>query len=147
MAEIFRSAVEVIGANYYNAEQLRVWGGPRVTAARLDANYSDGRETFVAVDEDDQAIAFTDLESDGHVDMLYCDPAFARQGVATALLSAIERAALKHRLKRLHTEASEAALRVFEKAGFKLLHRRDLHIDGVAIHNWAMEKQLKPQGI
>lgn len=142
LEEIFRAAVSVIGADFYSAEQVAAWGGPRVTAERLGAMYTDGRSTFIAVDEDDRAVAFSDLEADGHVDMLYCDPAFARRGIASALLAAVEAAAHAKGLARLYTEASEAAKPVFAKAGFAVLHRRELEVDGVAIHNWAMEKWL-----
>ena len=142
MEEIFKLAVREIGSAYYSEDQIAAWGGPRVDAARLDALYSDGRATFIAEDETGRAIAFSDLEDDGHVDMLYCDPAYARRGIATGLLAAAEREAHTRGLKRLYTEASEAARSVFERAGFAAMHRRDLEIDGVSIHNWAMEKRL-----
>ena len=74
--------------------------------------------------------------------MLYCDPAFARQGVATALLEAVESNARSVGIDRQFTEASEAAKPVFRKAGFLILRRRELNVDGVSIHNWAMEKRL-----
>ncbi|MEM5518537.1 GNAT family N-acetyltransferase [Henriciella sp. AS95] len=142
LEEIFRAAVAVIGPQYYTAEQVAAWGGPRVTAERLDAMYTDGRRTFIAVDENDRAVAFTDFEADGHVDMLYCDPAFARRGIATLLLSVVKWQAQMQGIERLYTEASEAAKPVFSKAGYEVLHRRELEVDGVTIHNWAMELRL-----
>jgi putative acetyltransferase len=39
-------------------------------------------------------------------------------------------------------EASEAARRLFERRGFTVVRRRDLDLDGVAIHNFAMVKRL-----
>ena len=142
MEDIFRRAVHRIGSTFYSEDQVAAWGGPRVTAERLDALYNDGRATFIAEDETGCAIAFCDLEADGHIDMLYCDPAFARRGIATGLLAAAEETARAQGTTRLFTEASEAARPVFERAGFTVLHRRDLEIDGVAIHNWAMVKRL-----
>ncbi|MBB3032974.1 hypothetical protein [Alteriqipengyuania lutimaris] len=53
---------------------------------------------------------------------------------------------------RLYTEASELARPAFERAGYHgaferagyhVSHRRDFEVDGVAIHNFAMEKVLK----
>ncbi len=142
LEDIFRRAIQVIGAEVYSPRQVNAWSSARVTAGRLHQKYADGRATFIAVDASDRAIAFSDLEADGHIDMLYCDPDFARQGIATALLSAIEEKALRLKIERLYTEASEAAKPVFAKAGFDLLQRQDLEIDGVAIHNWAMQKRL-----
>ena len=142
LEDIFQRAVREIGRHFYTGEQVSAWSGPRVTAERLHALYTDGRTTFIAEDADGRAVAFSDLEASGHVDMLYCDPDFARKGIARALLAALEQKARASGIARLHTEASEAARAVFERAGYRVLHRRDLDIDGVAIHNWAMEKRL-----
>lgn len=142
LEEIFRSAIRQLGSRDYTAEQVAVWSGARVTAERLHDMYSDGRATFIAVDETDTAIAFSDLEADGHVDMLYCHPDHAGRGIASALLAAIESAARQAGMTRLHTEASETARPVFARAGYETLLRRPLEIDGVALHNWKMEKLL-----
>ena len=142
LEEIFRAAILQLGSRDYTAEQVAVWSGARVTAERLHEMYSDGRATFVAVDETDTAIAFSDLEADGHVDMLYCHPDHAGRGVASALLAAIESAARQAGMTRLHTEASETARQGFARAGYATVLRRPLEIDGVALHNWKMEKLL-----
>lgn len=142
LAEIFRAAILKLGSRDYTAEQVAVWSGARVTVERLHEMYSDGRATFIAVDETDTAIAFSDLEADGHVDMLYCHPDHAGRGVASALLAAIEASARQAGMPRLHTEASETARPVFARAGYETVLRRPLEIDGVALHNWKMEKLL-----
>jgi len=142
LEEIFRAAIRQLGSRNYTAEQVAVWSGARVTAERLHDMYSDGRATFIAVDETDTAIAFSDLEADGHVDMLYCHPDHAGRGIASALLAAIESAARQAGMTRLHTEASETARPVFARAGYADVLRRPLEIDGVALHNWKMEKLL-----
>lgn len=142
LAEIFRAAIRQLGRRDYTAEQVAVWSGARVTAERLHEMYSDGRATFIAVDEADTAIAFSDLEADGHVDMLYCHPDHAGKGVASEMLAAIEAEARQAGMTRLHTEASETARPVFARAGYETALRRPLEIDGVALHNWKMEKLL-----
>ncbi|WP_300380009.1 GNAT family N-acetyltransferase [Henriciella sp.] len=147
LEEIFRQAVSAIGPQHYSEEQVSAWSGPRVNAERLDAMYSDGRATFIAVDGTEKVVAFSDMEPDGHIDMLYCDPAFARQGYATALVRATEMEARRQTLRRLFTEASEAAKPVFARMGFEVRYRRDIEVDGVAIHNWAMEKRLAPSPV
>lgn len=142
LEDIFRRAVEIIGAEHYSASQVAAWAGPRVTAAGLHSLYSDGRATFIAVRSRNIPVAFSDLEADGHIDMLYCDPVHARQGIASALLAVIEAEARVAGIERLYTEASEAARPVFVKAGFETRRRRELDVDGVALHNWAMDKSL-----
>ena len=142
LLDIFRQAIRQIGSRHYSAAQVEAWAGARVTEEGLDRMYRDGRATFIAVNGDDEPIAFSDLEADGHVDMLYCDPAYAGRGIASGLLAAVETQAGLSGLTRLHSEASETARPVFERAGFSVLSRRDFEVEGVAIHNWKMEKQL-----
>lgn len=142
LLDIFQRAVRLTGRNFYAPEQVAAWSGARVSAERLHDKYADGRATFIAVDTGDRAIAFCDLEADGHVDMLYCDPEHARRGIATALLASVEKAARAGGVARLYTEASEAAKPVFTRAGYSVVQRCEVEVDGVTIHNWAMEKRF-----
>ena len=54
----------------------------------------------------------------------------------------MEAAARKQGIKRLFTEASELARRLFERKGFAVVERQDLVVCGVAIHNYRMAKAL-----
>ena len=60
-----------------------------------------------------------------------------------AVLAAIEAHAREQGIERLIVEASELARPLFERRGFTLLGRNDLLLDGVAIHNYRMEKRLQ----
>lgn len=74
--------------------------------------------------------------------MLYCHPDHTRRGLADELLGHAEAYARSLGLSRLFTEASELARPAFERAGYKRQHRRDFEIEGVPIHNYAMQKFL-----
>lgn len=66
----------------------------------------------------------------------------AGQGVAARLVDTLEATAREAGMTRLYVEASEAARRFFLKRGYTVRARRDFAIDGVAIHNYAMERTL-----
>ena len=110
----------------------------------------DGQTIFIAVDEGDHPCAYTLLEvpeADGcHVDHLYCDPDHTRRGLAAQLLARAEEFARDARAPGLYTEASELARPAFERAGYRVEHRRDFAIEhagrSVPIHNYAMERPL-----
>ena len=74
-----------------------------------------------------------------------CPPEAAGHGIASQLYDAIEAAARSQGIDRLFTEASELAMRFFERKGFALLERQDMVIRGVPIHNYKMAKNL-PDG-
>ena len=93
-------------------------------------------------ERDGTLIGFAELENNDHIDMVYVAPEAARQGVATALLQALERHAREIGIGRLFVEASETALPFFTRMGFGTPRRRELERDGVKLHNYAMEKAL-----
>jgi putative acetyltransferase len=142
VAAVFRRSIESLGPRNYSAEQVAAWVGRAPDAAGFHARAMDGRVFLVAADDADRPVAFADLEADGHVDMLYCAPEAAGTGLVVLLYATLEAIARQRGMTRLYSEASEPALRFFLRRGYVHLHRRDLMIGGVAIHNHAVEKQL-----
>lgn len=142
LAEVYRAAVLGIGPRDYTPEQVAAWASIAPSAEQLAGLYGDGRFTAVAVDDTCRVLGFTDMEADGHIGFLYCRPEAAGTGVAGRLYEAVEAEARARGLPRLYSEASEGACRFFIRQGFAVLHRRALEIDGVAIHNFAVEKAL-----
>lgn len=142
MAAIYRRAVEVTGARDYAPAQVAVWRDQGPDLAGMERRLGDGRRTWVAVNEDDAVVGFVDLEADGHIDLLYVDPAAGGRGVAAALLDLLEAEAAAAGLRRLYVEASETARPVLLRRGFVDLGRRDLMVAETPIHNHAMAKSL-----
>ncbi|WP_051337309.1 GNAT family N-acetyltransferase [Leisingera daeponensis] len=142
LAEVFRAAVHGIASRFYSPEQINAWCPGAPPAAAMGQKLSDGRAAWVAVDEEGAPAAFIDLESDGHIDMLFCHPRAAGQGAAAALYTRLEAAATRQGLKLLYVEASEAARGFFERQGFAVDRRREFERSGVKIHNYRMVKIL-----
>jgi putative acetyltransferase len=140
------AAIRAIGARAYDAVQVAAWAARHPGPERFLARLAAGDRILVAVDAADSPVAYTLLEPGGHLDMLYCHPDHAGRGFGAALLAAAEAAARDEGVAVLFTEASELAKPVFERAGYRLIARRDFTIPfaggEVAIHNYAMEKQL-----
>lgn len=142
LAALYVRSVEGIGPRDYSAEQVAAWAALGPSPERIEARSRDGRRMLVAVDAADRLLAFGDLEADGHIHFLYCAPEAAGRGVTSALYDELERSARAQGLKRLYSEASEAARRFFAKKGFTVTAKRAFEIDGVPIHNYAVEKRL-----
>jgi putative acetyltransferase len=106
----------------------------------------DGRSVFVAVDDGGTVVGYTDLESDGHIDHLYCSPEAIGTGAAGLLHEQVEACARQLGLRYVFVEASEAARRFYEARGFVVDERREWDLRGVRIHNYAMSKQLTDDG-
>ncbi len=143
LAELYRRSVAYYGPRAYSPAQVAAWAGG-ISAERIAACCGDGRHVAVAVGPDGIVLGWGDLEQDGHVDFLYCAPEAGGRGVGSALCHALETHGRTTGTARLHVEASELARPLFERRGFTLLRRNDLVVNGVAIHNFSMEKRLKP---
>lgn len=141
LAAMRERSIRVLARGVYTDEQIEAWARAASDLGGTSRIF-DGRLVILAVDTDDRPLAFADLEADGHVDFLYAAPEASGTGAAGAVMDRIEAAARERVLARLYTEASERARPFLERRGFTVTARRDLTIDGVAIHNHAMEKAL-----
>lgn len=143
LAQLFHDTVHRIAGQHYSAEQVKAWV-PNVPDPQRFLDWgSDGRLFLVAAGDEDEPLAFGDLEHDGHIDHLFCRADLAGTGVTAALYDALEEAACNREVERLYVEASEPARRFFLRKGFHVDHRRDFSIGGVPIHNYRMEKRIR----
>lgn len=143
MSEIYRRAVKKLGPKGYGPEQVAVWASLQPAPARFAEVMNDGRYCLVAVNDSDQVVAFGDIERDGHIGFLYAAPDVAGTGVAAQLYTALEAEARKQDIGKLYSEASELAKSFLLKQGFSVVERRDFEVNGVPIHNYAVEKRLR----
>jgi putative acetyltransferase len=135
---IFLAAVRQVAARDYAPAQIDAW-------ARLDrdswVSRRRGRATWVAV-IGRSPVGFTDLEPNGHLDMLYVHPAHQRVGIASALLATAEAAAQGQGLSRIFAEASITARSFFDRRGFRLVAEQTVERRGQTLMNFKMEKRL-----
>lgn len=145
IAALTLAAIRVTGKRAYSPRQIAAWAAS-YSGKRLTDSAARGGVILVMADPADDPVAYAVLEANGHIDMLYCQPDCTGRGLAGQLLAEAERAARAMGVSLLHTDASEVARPVFERAGYALLRRRDFTIGPetapVAIHNYAMEKVL-----
>lgn len=145
IAALTLAAIRVTALRAYSAQQVTAWSA-RYSMQNLLDGAAKGDAVLVATDAGDNPVAYTVLEMDGHLDMLFCHPDHTGHGLGERLLIEAEVTARSLGLTRITTEASELARPVFQRAGYALLHRRDFAIGPedapVAIHNYAMEKHL-----
>ena len=142
IASLFKRSVLELGPRFYSQEQVEAWAARGPSTASVLSRNNDGRITFVSVDKADQVIAYAELEPDGHIDQVYALPHAAGTGVVYALYDEMEKHAVKLGMTILHTEASEGAWRFFLKKDFIERGKRVFEIEGVEIHNYAMDKAL-----
>ncbi len=140
LTNLFRSSVREIASRDYTAAQIRAWAPDEIDAVQFGRR-CEAKSTWVA-ELEGRIAGFSDLEADGHIDMLYVHPNFVRLGVARALLEHIEETAQINGLRRLYTEASLTARPIFEIMGFRMVVPQTVTIRCESMTNYRMEKRL-----
>jgi putative acetyltransferase len=143
VVDIFQRAIREIACKHYDPDQIAAWS--EVDAGAW-APHRLSRPAWIAEFGQDPA-GFTDLEPDGHLDMMFVHPDFQDRGVATALLNSVEGAARKQGLAEIFTEASITARPFFERRGFQFIAPQQVECLGQFLTNFRMRKVLPPAGL
>jgi putative acetyltransferase len=140
LAELFRESVETLAEDFYDEGQRAAWAARAEDEAALAAKLTRAL-TVVALVEQELA-GFASLEKSETIEMLYVHPDYARQGVGSALLDALEKLAAARGTTILEVEASDAAREFFAKRGFTAQSRNTLEINGEWLGRTRMTKAL-----
>lgn len=136
--DVFLRAIRETASKDYSPAQIDAWA--QVDREKWALTYQN-RRAWVAVSGQSLA-GFTDLESSGHLDMMYVHPAYQRRKVATVLLEHVECVARAQGLSKIFTEASITAQPFFLKNGFETLTSQVVEARGEQFANFRMEKLL-----
>jgi putative acetyltransferase len=143
LAEIFRASVEELTGDDYDPGQQAAWAAAADDESAFAASLA-GALTLVATMQG-APVGFASLAGAEQIEMLYVHPAATRQGVAAALVDALEKLAAGRGAKRLAADASDTAVGFFEHRGYVPLQRNTVHRDGEWLANTTVEKKLDRQ--
>lgn len=140
---LFQASVSQLTTEHYDAAQRQAWA-PAVADIPAWKTRLSSLELLIA--EDSHVIAgFIGFSMDGHIDLLYCAPAYARQGVASALYAAAEQRLRAAGVRELFTEASLVAQAFFASQGFSVQQAETVTRGAVTLPRMLMRKALEPQ--
>lgn len=138
---LFVASIEELTEDDYSPAQQEAWMSAlddEALAARL-------KDQLALVATVSGAIAgFAALKGGETIDLLYVDPRFARQGVASALVGALETLASARGGKVLKVDASDTALPLFQARGYQPQQRNSVSLAGEWLSNTSMKKTLSP---
>jgi putative acetyltransferase len=139
-AEIFRSSIEELTSDDYDADQREAWASKADDEQAFGARLSGALTLLAVIDE---AVAgFASLKGPDVIGMLFVDPEFARQGAGAELIEALTKLAHARGAKRLTVEASDAARPLFQRHGFIAQKRNLVRIGDQWLANTTMTKAL-----
>jgi putative acetyltransferase len=137
---IFLRAVRETAPAHYSPAQVEDWAATHGDHASWAAARAAVHTLLGIVDG--RVAGFTDLDDDGHIDMLFVDPDLGRRGVASTLLAAAAALAAQRGLRVLTAFASLTSRPVFERQGFVVVGERSFGEGDRAARTYAMRRVL-----
>ena len=138
---VFLEAITETAVADYSAGQIAAWARPEQRTVPEWDRAMQARDSYVAI-LDKQIVGFSDVNSGGHIDMMFVSPRHLRRGVASALLSHLHVRAQTHGIRGLSADVSITARPFFEKHGFAAVTTQHPMTAGVPMTNFHMTKVL-----
>jgi putative acetyltransferase len=140
LAAIFAAAIQELTGDDYDETQQEAWASVADDEEEFGKRLA-GELTLIA-SLNNAPVGFASLKGKDHIDMLYVHPNAAGQGVASALLDALERLAGARGATSLTVDASDNAQEFFRKRGYAAQQRNSVTINGEWLANTTMQKAL-----
>lgn len=142
VAALFTDTVRSVNARDYTPEQLEAWAPRPPDVAGWERSFA-GRTAMVA-EVGGEVVGFGDLAAGGYLDRLYVHHDHQREGVASALVDALEAEAARRGAAEVTADASITALPFFERRGYETVGRRERLLRGVPFTNFRVRRRLQP---
>ena len=140
LVTLFTETVDHVSIRDYSLEQVSAWAPNPPDLIRWRERLAS--LTLWVADSGSRLLGFCGLGADGHVDLLYTDYRFQRQGVARSLYQQVEIEARSRGVRRLFTEASITARPFFATMGFVIIRDQIVEFRGALFKNYAMERYI-----
>ena len=140
LAELFYRTVHAVCTGDYTPAQLDAWADGKIDVAAWNKSFL--RHDTLVARMNGEIVGFADLDG-GYLDRLYVHKDHQRQGVATALVQALEGMAVSRGERCMTTHGSITARPFFEKQGYRVIREQQVERKGLLLTNFVMEKALK----
>ena len=138
IAKLFYNTVHEINAKDYTRQQLDAWATGNIDMHAWDKSFLE-HNTLVA-EENNVVVGFGDMDDSGYLDRLFIHKDYQDKGIATAIITKLERQAATHDVFVFTTHASITAKPFFEKHGYHVVRENKAIRNGVELTNFIMEK-------
>ena len=141
MQELFRSTVLNVNIRHYTQEEVEDWASCGDSVEHLKELLSHNH--FIgAFDEAGRMVGFSSMNKDGYLHSMFVHKDWQGKGVATQLLSEVERIAKQLEVAEITSEVSLTARPFFEKKGYEIVKIQKYRANKLELTNFVMRKLL-----
>lgn len=141
ITELFRGTIQFINSKDYTPEQVAVWSSGADNTARWSQSIDN--QYFIVAETNGVIAGFASITTEGYLDFMYVHKDYQRKGIATVLLTEIERKAAEQKNSQIYSDVSKTTKGFFEKMGYNCREVvNDKAVNGVMFENNVMVKTL-----
>lgn len=141
MQELYRSTVLNINIKDYTYEEVEDWASCGDNLERwkelISFNYYIG-----AFDKQNRLVGFSSMNKNGYLHSMFVHKDCQCKGIATQLLSAVEKIAKEYGVKEIKSEVSFTARAFFEKHGYQIERIQKRKANKLELTNFVMYKTM-----
>ena len=141
MRELFHTTVLTVNSKDYTKEEVEDWTSCGDSVAHWK-NLLAKNDYVGAIDGQGKIIGFSSMNAEGYLHSMFVHKDQQGKGVATLLLSEVEKIARKYDVHKINVEASITARPFFEKHGYKVVKEQKAKANRLWLTNYVMEKAL-----
>lgn len=139
MRKLFRATVLTVNSKDYTKEEVEDWAscGDSVEHWKeLPAK----NDYIGALDGQGGIVGFSSMNAEGYLHSMFVHKDWQGKGVATLLLSEVEKIARRYGVHKISVEVSVTARPFFEKHGYKVVKEQKAKANRLYLTNYVMEK-------
>ncbi len=142
LKELYKETVLTINIKDYSLEEVQDWASCGENIPHW-IELINNLYFIIALNETNQAIGFASIRKDGYLHSMFVHADYQQKGVATFLLTEIEKYATYHRIEMITSEVSLTAKTFFEKKGYCIEQEQKRQANQLYLTNFLMKKHLK----
>lgn len=141
LKEMYKATLRAVNSADYTPEEIEDWASCGDNAAHM-ADLITNLYFLVALNENNQIIGFTSIQTDGYLHSMFVHKDYQRMGVASFLLSKAEEYATENHIKTITSEVSITAKPFFERKGYQVVKQQKRQANKLCLTNYWMKKEL-----
>ena len=138
---LFRNTVLIVNSKDYTQEEVEDWASCGDSIEHWKELLSV-HNYVAALDQEGHIIGFSSMNTEGYLHSMFVHKDWQHKGVASMLLSEVEKMALGYGVHKISAEVSITARPFFEKHGYKMVKEQKAKANRLYLTNYVMKKEL-----
>lgn len=139
MRKLFRATVLTVNSKDYTKEEVEDWASCGDSVEHWKELLAKN-DYIGALDGQGGIVGFSSMNAEGYLHSMFVHKDWQGKGVATLLLSEVEKIARRYGVHKISVEVSVTARPFFEKHGYKVAKEQKAKANRLYLTNYVMEK-------